>query len=952
MSYTKIESKFMQTINGVVTLYVHDKTKAKIMTLSNDDPNKVFSIAFRTPAINNAGITHILEHSVLCGSKKYPVKDPFVELLKGSLNTFLNAFTFPDKTMYPCASLNNKDFNNLMDVYLDAVFYPNIYKNPYIFKQEGWHYVLENKDDDIKINGVVYNEMKGAFSDPMSVLGRNVMHSLFSDNTYGFESGGDPKYIPDLSYEEFKEFHSKYYSPSNSYIFLYGNLDMDERLKYLDDNYLSKFEYVDFDTSIKPSKINELVVENHLYNVNEKSNNQDFLSYNIGLNDNSDTKKMIALTTILELQFTKPGAPIKEALIKAGLAEDIDIIFENGIKNPFLSVVAINSNKGNLDKFIDIINYGINEAKLNIEEINASLSYSEFKLREAKADGPKGLGYILKVMEYWLYDNDPFDALDLLKYYDSLKKEDISYFYNLIKELLVDNKHRSIVTMIPSETFLKEEEDALNERLKSYKASLSESEIENLISETIRLKEYQEEPDTKEAIDTLPKLTIEDLSVEPMWTDVTADVLGKYRTIYTNLFTNGIAYIDYLFDISDFDANTLQYAKVLSYIYSLVNTKKHTYSELNMLEQLHTGGFTTNVKALDTINSEHKTFFDLKISAVKEHLIPAVQIVSETINESIFDKNRVLELLKEIKSGIEQSISHSGHQVAAIRAASYSSLSYYYMDMVSGIGYLDFITKSISEYSKNGDEFIKKLYDVQDLIFNKKRYLVNFTSDDSLTKNCFETADILYDSLGNNTISLKQDFIPKNLCEAIHTPYDVNFMARYADMNMNVTGYLYVLRNAISLDYLWQNVRVLGGAYGSLIRFGDLGSILLASYRDPNTTRTLDIFEELPNFVKNLDPSDDEMLKYKIGAIGALDDTFHVSTQGISAFNAYISGLTYEYKKNIRYEIINCSKDDLVKYAEHIKKALKDKYITALVSTKGLNECENSFKVKRELFQK
>ena len=952
MSFTKIESRFMQEINGTVTVYIHDKTKAKVMTISNDDPNKVFSIAFRTPAINNTGITHILEHSVLCGSKKYPVKDPFVELLKGSLNTFLNAFTFPDKTMYPCASLNLKDFKNLMDVYLNAVFYPNIYTNPYIFKQEGWHYVLNDPSDDIKLNGVVYNEMKGAFSDPMSVLGRNVMHSLFSDNTYGFESGGDPKFIPNLSYEEFKTFHSKYYSPSNSYIFLYGNLDMEERLNFLDNEYLNKFDYVDFDTTIKPSKINELVVENHYYNVTSISENQDFLSYNIGLEDNSNTKKMIALSTLLELLFTKPGAPIKEALIKESIAEDIDIVFENGIKNPFLSVVAINSSKDNLDRFIDIINDGICNAKLDIEEINASLSFSEFKLREAKADGPKGLNYILKVMDYWLYDNNPFDALDLLKHYESLKNEDISYYYDLLNELLANNKHRSIVTLLPSETLLSEEEEKLSAKLQAYKNSLSDDEINLLVDETRKLKEYQEEPDTKENIDKLPKLSIDDLSVEPIWTDITADVKDKYRTIYTNLFTNGIAYMDYLFDISDFDVEALQYAKVLAYIYSLVNTSKHTYSELNMLEHLHTGGFTTNVKLLDTISCEQKIYFDLKTSAVLKHLMPATDIVIETINESIFDKNRVLELLKEMKSNLEQSISYSGHQIAATRAASYSSLSYYYKDMLGGIGYLDFITDSIASYDKIGDSFIKKLYDIQNIIFSKNRYLVNYTAEASLNDECIKSSNTLYDALNNNNTKLSFKFVPNNLCEVIHTPYDVNYMARYADLKEKGNGYLLVLRNAISLDYLWQQVRVLGGAYGAMIRFGDLGSILLASYRDPNTVRTLEIFDSLPSFVEKLDPSDEEMLKYKIGAIGALDDTLHVSTQGATAFNNYISGITYDYKKKIRSEIISCTKNDLVYYATKIRNALKEKYITALVSSKGLDECEGLFEAKRELFKK
>ncbi|MCR5350045.1 MAG: insulinase family protein [Acholeplasmatales bacterium] len=522
-NYTFIESKYIDEIESKVSVYRHNKSGARICTMENEDENKVFSIAFRTPAINNCGLTHILEHSVLCGSKKYPVKDPFVELLKSSLNTFLNAFTFPDKTMYPVASLNLKDFKNLMSVYMDAVFYPNIYEHEEIFRQEGWHYHILDKNDPITYNGVVYNEMRGAFSDPQSILQRQIMHSLYKDTAYGLESGGDPKYIPDLDYKEFLKFHSEYYSPSNSYIYIYGDCDMEERLDWLDKEYLSKFDKIDFDTTIKyQPKFDKPVYDTSYYQTEGELKDKTFLSYNISLPSILDIKTVEAVSIIVDALFNIPGAKLKEKLQKEGIATDIDAYFEIEILEPFISITATGSNPDDEDKFIKIIDEefeNILKNGLDKETILSLINHAEFENRERSFSSrmPKGLLIIMAALTSYLYDdNCPFSALETIEYFKEFK-EDINnnYFENLIKDIFVNNKHKSFVKLVPTLDSMSKEDELISKKLKEYKDSLTDEELDNLILMNKKLIDYQNEESSEDDINKLPKLTLDDLDIKP-----------------------------------------------------------------------------------------------------------------------------------------------------------------------------------------------------------------------------------------------------------------------------------------------------------------------------------------------------------------------------------------------------------------------------------------------------
>lgn len=954
MSYKKIEEKFIKDINSNVTIYEHNKTKARVMTIENDDPNKVFSVAFRTPAINNCGLTHILEHSVLCGSKKYPLHDPFVELLKGSLNTFLNAFTFPDKTMYPCASMNDKDFRNLMSVYLDAVFYPNIYTNPYIFKQEGWHYELEDKDSPITINGVVYNEMKGAYSEPLGVLGRYIMHSLYKNNTYQYESGGDPKEIPNLSYEDFKKFHSNYYSPSNSYIMIYGDCDMKETMRFIEDEYLNNFEYNPFDTRIDVDNVDTFVREDYFYNAAKENPDEAYLSYNIALEDFSCFKDNIAIDILTDVLFNAPGAPIKERLLKEGIAEDFSASIETEVRQPYVSILAINANTKNVDKFKRIVDEELANAKLDLEAIKAQIKYRDFKVREAKQSGyPKGLIYEMTALQSWLYDdNMPFDALESLKHYEALLLDlETSYYTDLIKRLLIDNPHKSIVTLSPKMGLLQADEEALALKLKEYKDSLSDDEIISLINETKALKEYQQTPDTKEVIDTLPHLALKDLSDEPQRFDITKLQDKPFKAFYSPYFTSGIAYVDYMFDIKDLDINRIMYAKLLGQILALVNTKNHSYFELDKLTKLHTGGIVTPLKLISRMGDDYALYFDVRVSCLIDELDYAQNLSLEMMMESIFsDKDRLKDVLNTFKAGAEQSISGVGHVVSATRAASYVSKFYYLSDMLSGIGYLDFITELVDDFNSKYKEIVKSLEELIQIIFTKSRFVLDYTVDLEYKDKVLRSALEFYNCLSDNSLKYKDNELKLEvLNEGIKTPYDANYIARYGNLSTTFNGELYVLRNAIALDYLWQNVRVLGGAYGSLIRISEDGGLLLSSYRDPNSLKTNLIYNKLPEFIEGLKPSRDDMLKYKIGAIGSLDADLHPSTRGVIAFNNLVQGKTYELMKQRRIELLNTTQNDLAKYAQAFRDALDQNLICGLVSQKGMDESKELYSTIRDL---
>lgn len=951
-NYTKITSKFIEDIQSNVTIYKHNKTNARICTIENDDNNKVFSIAFRTPPKDSTGLTHILEHSVLCGSKNYPVKDPFVELLKSSLNTFLNAFTFPDKTMYPAASQNDKDFKNLMSVYMDAVFYPQIYNYEEIFMQEGWHYHILDENEPITYNGVVYNEMKGAFSDPQQTLFRHLMHSLYPDTAYGFESGGNPVNIPELTYEDFKEFHSKYYHPTNSYIFIYGNCDMEERMNWLDEAYLSNFDKIEFDTEIKLQKpFTKPTYEKHYYGISKEQplENKTYLSYNCAFPTTLDTKLTIASSILVDVLFNTPGAPLKQALIDAKLGDDVMAFIDDSLLQPLLSIVVVNSNEDKLEEFINIVNDSLNNILTNgldHDALKALISFAEFKVREGKFSRmPKGLEIQMTALSSWLYDeDDPFSKLENIKYYQELKNDlNSGYFENIITKYILNNNHKSFVLLCPSHTYQAEKEEKVTKFLSDYKASLSDDEIKALIEKNKALSVYQSTPSTKEEIDTLPKLSIDDLNPNPEKYNLEV-IDGKYQTLHSDYFTNGIHYVTYSFILDSIDKESAQYLKLLSTLLSNINTKTSSYAEIHKQIQSLTGGISFTSSIYLTGNNECKAKFDISYSAVLENLSKANDIVLDIIqNTNLDDYKRIMEKLAEMKVSQEMAIVNAGHGMSLMRAASYITEANYLNDATTGLGYYDFLCDLISNFDEKKSKLTDKFNELLSKVCSKKNFLLRVTGNKEVLNNVYSVSDKFYNELSDNNCDYKSTFEANTLNEAIKTPADVNYVARVGLYDEPFTGAMYVLNNALSLDYLWMQVRVHGGAYGCMIQTPKNGFIGFTSYRDPNIERTNKVYEDVVDYIKGLNPTDEELLKYKIGAIGSLDQVLHVSSKGALAQNNYLAGYTYELQAKYRKEAIEATKEDLVNLASCFEKALSKKNICVIGN-------QNKIESTKELF--
>ncbi len=944
-NYEKIKEEKIDEIDSICKIYIHKKSNAKICFVKNSDENKCFSIAFRTPPIDSSGLTHILEHSVLEGSLKYPVKDPFMELYKSSLNTFLNAFTFPDKTVYPFSSLNLKDFHNLMDFYLNSVFYPKIYDRKEIFLQEGWHYEIADKDSDITINGVVYNEMKGAFSDSEETLFRTIMHSLFKDTSYSLESGGDPKYIPTLSYDKFLDFHKKYYHPSNSYIYLYGNLNEEEELEFLDKEYLSKFEKNDFDTEIKY----QIPYDKPVYEKNyfESDNDKAYLSYNISLPTSLDNKLNIAIEIILNILFNMPGAIIKDNLNKMGFGASVDVMSDDSLLQPIIAIYVSDADKNMQDEFIKALD---NEFKKVIEEglnkdtLSSILSYYEFKAREQLfSHTPRGLNVNLDILSSWIYDFDkPFLKLEEIKYFEELKKEiNTDYFEKIIDKYILNNPHKSYVTLIGDENYLKNEDKKLKDKLKKFKKSLSDEEIDNLIKENQKLKEYQNTPSTKEELDTLPKLKLEDIKVSPINPNLEI-INDKYEILFSDYKTNKIAYVSYYFNLDKLNIEDLVYLNLYKSLLLNLSTDKYNYKELNDLILSKSGGISSSINVYKDKNDEVKIKYHIDFSAIISNLDFVSSLVKNILFETKFDdKERIKNRLSEIRISLRNSIAARGSELSIKRASSHIFEHSMLNEKISGLSYIWFIDNLVNNFDKYYDKMKNKFEYIKSL-FAKSNFILGICleKEDFIKKKYIY--DDFYESLNDKINYKKYEFKKSYKNEGFYGPYDVNFNSMIIETDERQNGTMTLLSNILSNSFLYNNVRVLGGAYGISFSMGDY-NIAISSYRDPNIKSTYDNYYKIIEFLDNLNLSDEELLKYKIGTIGSLQLVLHNKYLAVYARSRYFAGKTYEDSLKTFDEILSSTNDDLKKLNEIIKKSINDLVITSIGSKKDITKDKKIF---------
>ena len=965
-AYELLDKKNIEELNSTGYLLRHKKTGARVALMENDDENKVFNIGFRTPPSDSTGVPHIMEHSVLCGSRDFPVKDPFVELVKGSLNTFLNAMTYPDKTMYPVASCNDQDFQNLMHVYLDAVFHPNIYKEEKIFRQEGWHYEMDSVDSPLSVNGVVYNEMKGAFSSPEDMLDREIMTVLYPDTTYFHESGGDPKDIPNLTYEEFLDFHRKYYHPSNCYIYLYGNMDMAEKLEWIDENYLSQYDYLKVDSEIAVQKAFEKPVSctvDYPVSADEEDEEQAYLSYNVVVGTSLDADLYLAFQVLEYALLSAPGAPLKQALLDAGIGHDILSSYENGSAQPYFSVIAKQAREDQKEEFVNVVRDTLSSIVKNgfdRKALQAGINYYEFRYREADFGGyPKGLMYGLQMMDSWLYDeNKPFIHIEAGKTFEQIKKEKESgIFEKIIEEWLVNNHHGSVISLVPKRNLEKELEDKTKSELADFKSKLTKEQIQQYVRETKELKEYQDEPSSQENLEKIPMLALKDIGKTPARLYIDEKEENGIKVIHHNMFTNRIAYIMMSFECKSVSDELVPYIGLLSSVLGLMDTDNFTYPELTNEININSGGLSSD-SAIYTDNKEldkYQIRYEVKGKVLYEKIPFMLEMMHEIIYCTKFDDyKRLKEIISRTKSRIESSMTGMGHTVAMLYGMSQLSASGYYSNLMRGYGFYLFIQEIEKDFDNRKEEIAGTLNQLIKLIFTKENLVVSFNAnDDGYDKFKAAFGDFAGKLNTDNYPVEIRKFKPCNVKTGFTSSSQVQYVARcgnFVDAGYKYTGALRVLKVIFGYDYLWINVRVKGGAYGCMSGFGKNGDMYMVSYRDPNLKKTNEIFDESVDYIKNFDVSDRDMLKFIIGTIGDMDTPMNPAAKGVRSFGAYISNVTIEDYQRERDEVLGATPEKIRELAPIVEAGLKQNHLCVVGNYKNINDESSMFDEIKPLF--
>ncbi len=957
-AYELLEKKELDDIKSTGFLLKHKKSGARIALISNEDENKVFYVGFRTPSLDSTGAAHILEHSVLCGSEKYPVKDPFIELEKSSLNTFLNAMTYPDKTIYPVASCNDKDFQNLMGVYLDAVFHPDIYNHKEIFCQEGWHYEMADLDAPLTINGVVYNEMKGAFSSPDGVLEREILSSLYPDTSYAFESGGNPENIPELSYEQFLAFHQKYYHPCNSYLYLYGNMDMEEKLAWIDQEYLSKYDKISVDSKVKfqePfSACREVKIPYHIAS-GEPLEDNTYLTYNVSVGTILDKTLYVAFDILDYALLSAPGAPLKQALLDAKIGKDILASFDCNSLQPMFSIMAKNSNVDRKEEFLEIIQNVLKEQVekgINKKSLRAGINSFEFRYREADyGQFPKGLLLGIKCLDSWLYDeNQPFLHLEELDVIEFLKEQvETGYFEELIEKYLRNNPHASVVIGEPQYGLNTKREEELTKKLEAYKASLSKEEQQEIVDFTHHLKKYQEEPSLPEHLEKIPTLSRSDIKKTGEKLYIREEKAGDTLMLCHDVDTNGIAYFSLMFDLKELSVEDIPYVGILKAVLGYVDTRAYSFQELANEINLHTGGIFSNIGIYPRVENENILLkYEVKIKTLYHEIPKTMEIVREIISGSNFRKQeRLYEILAELKSRIQMTLSTSGHSVSSMRAMSYFSQSAKYTDMVQGIEFYQLV-KELEEQFEEKKEFLSsKLEELAEKIFRKDNLMLSVGAEPEGMKQIQQEIpaikEILSDVIpekGKTPLFLEKK--NEGFLDASQVQY-VSRAGNFKKAGYEYTGTLRILKVLLSYEYLWINIRVKGGAYGCMSGFTRRGDGYFVSYRDPNLTKTNKVYEGIPTYLENFQIDEKEMTKYIIGTFSGVDAPLTPAGKTGRSATAWLTGITEEMLQKEREEILNATPQDIRNLSGIVKAVLADDVLCVIGNEEKLKEEKELF---------
>ena len=951
----KLEQKqFIQELDGEGYLFRHKKSGARLLKVASKDDNKVFSVAFKTPPPDDTGIPHIMEHSVLNGSENFPVKSPFEVLAQGSLNTFLNAMTSSDYTIYPVASRNDKDFANLMHVYLDAVFKPLIHKDPRILQQEGWHYELESPEAPLTYKGVVYNEMKGAYSAPESQLDLLVSRVLFPDNAYGKSSGGHPDDIPRLTYEQFKAFHNKFYHPANSYIYLYGNGDLKKELAFINENYLSGYDKLEADSSIplqkplaKPARVHGY------YGIPEGATEtgQTYIARASVHGLNTDQEFNIALDILAEALVNHQAAPLRLALQKAGIGRDVSA-YTDSIQQPVFAVSVTHAEAKDVERFEQVYRETLKEviAKgFDRDMLEGIINRHEFTLREGRGSFTGILGAMM-ASTGWLFADDPFVTLSFNRELAAIRsKLGQKYFTGLVDKVLLNNPHSCTAVLEPKAGLEKQLVTELENKLAAVKAKMSPNEIAAIVKQTQELIAYQQRQDDLEALMTIPLLEIADIEKKEEDLPLNKEDLAGTPLLHFDTFTKGIVYVDLYFDAGTVDQGLIPYAKLYSDLLGMMSTAGYSYGDLENQVNLHSGGIYTQLRPLAVGRDDErmKPYFVMRGKAMPEKLGRLAELMKQQLLLSKWDDEaRLKEMVLRTKAQFEQRLAYMGLQIARSRLSSYLSNAGAYQDLISGYGYYLFLSSVAKDLKLN--DVAAKLKMVQDRIVNRAGLQIGVTCQDEQLRVLKKDLPLLLTALPHGEIKAGEyRFAKEHLNEGFQDASKVQYVLKGADykkLGFAYNGKLNVLNQLLSTVYLQNTIRVQGGAYGGFAILDDTGFLAFASYRDPNLKKTVENYLGAVPFLKNLQLDERDLRRLIIGTISDWDRPLNPSQKGSLAVTRYLRGDTLAMLQRERDEILATTLDDLKGFAPLVEKVLAQNILCVVGNEKKIEDEKELFK--------
>lgn len=945
-----------------VHYFHHEGSGADLVWFQNKDANKTFGIGFRTPPEDSTGVAHIVEHCVLSGSKKFKTREPFMELAKSSMATFLNAMTFNDMTIYPISSMNDKDYKNLMNVYLDAVLNPDIYTRKEIFMQEGWHHELLKPEDPVIYKGVVYNEMKGAFSSPDAQVYRVLESYMHEGTTYEHESGGYPYTIPELTLEYFLNFHKKYYHPSNSLIFLYGDVKIDDILSFINDEYLSHFKAENIDSSLILKDIEkEYMVKESNYSSPEgyTEDKNSYLSWTVNLGNGLNQEDVIMNSLVADILIMSESSPVKQALLKSNIAEDISGSFDSGSYYQDLSIVAKNSDSKKLKEFESIIDSTIKEMVEKGVDKNlllAAMNKYEILRREGQGNY-KGVVTFISAMKAWLYDKDVLSNLTYDETFKKLREEfNNGYFEKYLKEKVLNSKGKLLITHKPDPDLFRKEDKKEREKLDIYKNSLSEDEINKLIEDNEKLLKFQMTEDSKEDKNTIPRLELTDIPGEITYIPEERKEKDGITYLIHEMNTSSLNYLDLTFDISHIEASEIPYVNYLCEVLGMMDTENYKYSDLNNVILMNTSGIRINPR-IDVDFKDKKSFrpgIQVSSSAIGDKWVKILELMEEVLFKTkLDDKVRLKEILNMVRSNIESDIEFSGNSYAMKRIRSFFSNHGMYAEKLEGIEFFDHINEILKDYDNKQEEFINKLKEVYSKLFNRKNMIVSITTEkenvETMEKKCEE-----FTKKVNNKEYKKAEFNfdTINKKEGITSSSNVQYVSKGADLkNLGIEfkGDMYVLAKTLSGDYLHNAIRARGGAYGAGISITDTGELATFSYRDPNLGNTVKTYDEMANFIENLTYDDDDIRNYVVGSMNNFIQPVVPSQVNSIMVSRFLRGKNKEDIEKLMKEALSTTKDSLKSYGPMLKKAMEVDLMVTLGNKDKVEKEKNLFTEIRPL---